>query len=552
MIPGCKILMNRTWYIMLFLLFVILYFLIYGSYGFNDADDGYVLALSWRVVNGEIPYRDFYLIRPPLSVLLHSMSLYLIPPNYQIIFERFLSYLLIALSSLFCSFAIDRAFDLKSLHLNKYLLATVGFVFSVHNFSPMPWYTVDGIFFASSGILILIRHTSKVSIAIGSLFLFASALCKQPFYLMPVAGIFLVFKMTRQWSKTLVYTISLSLNIILFLTVLAKFDALSDFLEMTSGSTKIRDLISAGFLSYVRVDSIYLILPLFFWLISKKFGKHFIYEKSQELVPYFLISILLLYPLLRFIISFYIRNPEYNPEYSDFFRDETARILFLLTVAYIIEVFEIERRYILLSFLTLLSWCAGISWGLATPVLFSAPLIFVFFLFSKRYFHIENMSRLAVFTLILGTITYFTAYQKPYCNPARKELKYELSDIFPKFGCIKAGPLTYEKYAEFKDLVEEYGTNFKTLPGMPLSNFLTNTKSPIALDWVSNGETNNKNSGIINELMSKGTVIFVEREPQLTTVTTSVDKFNSSVTYYIASHWNKVDSTKHFLVYKLH
>src|SRR5206468_857052 len=40
--------------------------------GFNPTDDGFVLAYSRRILLGQVPHRDFIMIRPALSPLLHA------------------------------------------------------------------------------------------------------------------------------------------------------------------------------------------------------------------------------------------------------------------------------------------------------------------------------------------------------------------------------------------------------------------------------------------------------------------------------------------------
>ncbi|KAA0251870.1 MAG: hypothetical protein EDM75_12590, partial [Chlorobiota bacterium] len=40
----------------LFLLTVSVYIILYAPYGFTDADDGFITALSWRIFNGQVPY----------------------------------------------------------------------------------------------------------------------------------------------------------------------------------------------------------------------------------------------------------------------------------------------------------------------------------------------------------------------------------------------------------------------------------------------------------------------------------------------------------------
>jgi hypothetical protein len=116
---------------------------------------------------------------------------------------------------------------------------------------------------------------------------------------------------------------------------------------------------------------------------------------------------------------------------------------------------------------------------------------------------------------------------------------------------INVSKETHDKYTEFSYLVAKYGVNFKTLPGMPLSNYLTCTNSPIKIDWVFNAETNNENQNIINELGFKKTIVFMEKSPQLIGVSDSKEKFNSTVAYFIKNNWQKIDSTIYFEIYKL-
>ncbi len=45
--------------------------------GYNPTDDGFVLAQSRRILDGQIPHRDFISVRPVASALLHAPSVLL-------------------------------------------------------------------------------------------------------------------------------------------------------------------------------------------------------------------------------------------------------------------------------------------------------------------------------------------------------------------------------------------------------------------------------------------------------------------------------------------
>lgn len=541
--------LSNKYYAILFIAFPVIYFLLYGSYGYNDADDGYTLAVSWRIFNGEIPYKDFIMVRPPMSPLFHSLTLFLIPENYQIIFERFLCFELFALSSLFASLAIDKVFNLKTYNINPYLLAIVGFVFSVSNFPPTAWHTVDGVFFASFGIFLLVRFSNIYMIIFGMLLLFFSALCKQSFYLMPFAGIAYIALIHKNWIKSIVSIISLLIFVGLFVFILSRVNAVQNFMELTSGSTKIADLIKAGVSSYFSVQSIYFLAPFAFWFVAHVFFDKKRYLCCVKLIPFVFITLSLLYPLAGFCWDIYYSDFNNNIFGNAAFED-TAKILFILSMFLFISRFEIDKKWFTLYFLTILSWCAGISWGCPSPVMYSTPLVFSFLLISQHYFKVKNLRILIIYTFIMGTITYFIAYQKPQLNTLRKDLDYDLSDIFPKLKYIKVGKLTHEKYHDLSRLIEKYGNNFKTLPDMPLSNYLSNTNSPIQLDWVFNAETNNQSESVINRLSENHPIVFIEKKP-LMKISNSDLKFHSKVTYYIQENWTKIESTMYFDVYKL-
>jgi hypothetical protein len=535
--------MNKYISAVLFCLLIFFYFLFYGFYGYNDADDGFILASSWRIFNGAIPYKDFLLIRPPVTPFFHTLTFILIPENLQILYERFLFYAMLGISSLLGAMTLKKLSFLEVIRIDIFLLASIGFIYSVRNFPPMPWHTVDGVFFASIGIYILVRSSSVYSIIAGIFFLFTSAMCKQSFYLMPIAGIIFVMLAYRNHKKNVLAIFSLICLVSIFIFVLFKLDALPNFVKYTFASTSSKELIRVGLYRYWDLKSIYFVFPFIILLISLKIPYLVKYTKC---LPYFIVPLYLLMPLVKYI---YYKYTLVNFDEA-YFRDDLAAILFIGSVLFVIRYYQNDKRWNGLIFLILLSWSAGISWGYSTPVFFSVPLVLVFFHISSFVFKLENIKRFVYFTFIIGFIVYLTAYNYPYCNPSRGNLKYELSEFYPKLNHIKVSKECYEKYKEFYLLEKKYGYNFKTLPGMPLSNYLSGTVAPVSPDWIFNIETINRNNIIIEDLEKKDVTVFLEKNPELIKVENSNGIYNSSVAYYVKSNWEKVDSTNYFEVYK--
>lgn len=53
------------------------FFVLNAQHAYHPTDDGFILAYTWHVANGEIPYRDFLYVRTPLSPYLHLPELLL-------------------------------------------------------------------------------------------------------------------------------------------------------------------------------------------------------------------------------------------------------------------------------------------------------------------------------------------------------------------------------------------------------------------------------------------------------------------------------------------
>ena len=171
----------------------ILYSLTYSRYAIADVDEGFILAAAWRIFSGEVPYRDFIYIRPPLTIYLHSLTFYFFGDALQVIGSRAVFYLFVASYSYLGARIVDRFFRLREMRLSCLQLAAVSFIFSVHNFPPMPWHTVDGILFSTLGLFLLAGGSGNTRIFMGCAALFLAAMTKQSFYLMPAIGLLAVW-----------------------------------------------------------------------------------------------------------------------------------------------------------------------------------------------------------------------------------------------------------------------------------------------------------------------------------------------------------------------
>jgi hypothetical protein len=179
--------------------------------GFSLREDGYLRALAERVLHGDVPYRDFAYIRPPLPVLIQAAVARLVP-GYGIAAERWFFAVEVGLVLTVVFLLLRR---LAPAPLPRAVAATGAAVVAfTAGFAPKPWHTVDGVLFSALAALALaaaVERRAPALAAAGGLAAAAAALCKQGFALVAVVGLVLVLTPAgrragpRPWSLAAAY-----------------------------------------------------------------------------------------------------------------------------------------------------------------------------------------------------------------------------------------------------------------------------------------------------------------------------------------------------------
>lgn len=160
----------------------VLYAIAYAPCGMDTTDFGFFYGHAWRVLLGEVPYRDFFYVKPPLSLYWHAFWLWLTPERFSVLAGKVGFYVEMLAASWLGALYLARTVDLRRLGVPLPLLATLGFVWSVHSFPPMPWHTVDGVLFGAGALLaVVVGHPLLAGVLAA-----ASALTKQSYVLMPL------------------------------------------------------------------------------------------------------------------------------------------------------------------------------------------------------------------------------------------------------------------------------------------------------------------------------------------------------------------------------
>lgn len=176
--------LSAGWPYLLFGLFVVLYNYRYLALGFCPSlDEGYLQSLALRVLDGELPYRDFYFFRTPLSIYLQAGLIAALGDSYTILAARIACVVqtsaTVVLASLLYRRYVRNA-ELLVLLLSSYVVMTLMLDF--------PWYSYDALFFAVLAV-VLYRHRWFYLCGLAAA---GSALCKQSYLLLLPIGVVLV------------------------------------------------------------------------------------------------------------------------------------------------------------------------------------------------------------------------------------------------------------------------------------------------------------------------------------------------------------------------
>lgn len=113
--------------------------------GFNPTDEGWLQAVARRLVDGEVPHRDFIFVRPALSALL-QVPLLLWGDDQVLWLARLWGWVTLAATSWLWSGLVGAA------GWTRPALAWGALLIGAHTFPVMAWHTLDGLLLASGGI----------------------------------------------------------------------------------------------------------------------------------------------------------------------------------------------------------------------------------------------------------------------------------------------------------------------------------------------------------------------------------------------------------------
>jgi hypothetical protein len=503
-------------FVALYLALAFAFFLLMRDHAFHPTDDGFVLAYSWRIANGEVPYRDFLYERTPLTPYLH-LAWVALPDGWSIPAGRLAFYLEMAGAATFPTiWAIGRGLRAT---IPALAIAGAAFLLSLHNFPPMPWPTVDGIFFASAGAAAFLAWNDGRSIrwlAAATALLGLSTLAKQSYApVLLVAGVYALVVALRRRDVRILLAAAVPplLLAVAFAAALAATGSLGAFAQQISAPTQMRpseDNPWSGDLVAIGIDPYIVALTPGLGVFLAILAYVFILRDRSERVARYALPL----ALALLLVGALSLPTDVNG----------AGIAVFLGVGMIAIADALrsargqQPRVPLLAYALVLGtgWCAGLSFAYQTPLLaIGAVGSLIALAVARERSRFEDALAVVTFAAV-AVVLVFINVELPYRDAPRADETVDLGDIYPRLGHLYTNPINAARHRELRDFTQRYaldaGREFVVLTAFPLAHFLTNTRSPVSLDWLEPQEYLGNDERLRSELVASRPVLILQRQ----------------------------------------
>ncbi len=528
--------------------------LIYSWMGFSPTDQGFTLAYSRRILEGQIPHLDFIIIRPFLSPLMHTPFV-LFGGEYTFWISRFFVWFQFAVIAWTWVAAVNHVFGRPFGAAMKVLLGVAVFAASAHHFVLTAWHSIDGLFLASIGVWLLVTRRSEKARLGGYVLVGAAYLAKQSFILMPP-----LFLLALGDWRTLRYWIATAVPGLLYVAYLLVSGAFADaFAQLTSQT----GIVSAGIFSYLTyavalgvaagVVSMLLIsagdrLPLVSEGLAKAAG-----SLALAGLPAGFIVVGMIIDALS-LVSFGIFGIMLG----------AAAVMLGDAVLRGRRGELVDTAPVRLTLLALIAaWSVSLSFGYNAPGLAMGPMLIVLVAIALPGISLPfpKLAHAALVAAALAVILSFgwSRTQYIYRELPAAQLTEPVGEVLPGGNLIYTNPQTYaflEQIGEQARLAEQRGKEYAIIPQAPGYWAKADQTNPLPLDWPWSVELGTEE---LNERVKRD----LERERGETVVLAQkVDAFELAydprpatseqyeILEYVRENWEKTGETRYFEIYE--
>jgi hypothetical protein len=512
--------------------------------GFTPTDEGFTLANSRRILDGQVPHRDFIIIRPFISPLIH-VPFVLFGGDYTFWLSRLFVWFQLATISWLWVTVINRMMKFPFSVTNKVFISLICFAATTHIKHLTAWNTIDGLFFIAVGLALAVRKRPTAKL-VGYFLIGLSPLCKQSFILMAPLSLCIL----GEW-RYLKYWIAVASPALLYLIFLALTHAVPDaFVQLTSRT----DFASVGLLPYTG-KRLMLAVVLGYLSFRLGFGQSSISERGKKLVA---ITMIYFAPLLGTAASLFFGV-----------LIDTSFLLFgfLLgaTIYLLTKTAEPSERKQVSLLVLLTAWSTSLSGGYNSPALMSGPILVV--LVAHIFYRYKQNNPLFLrYSLALGSALILFSFgiartRYIYRDKAAGQLTYSLEGVLPGGKNIFTNANTFDFINDLNHavaLVAKENKEYAILPNAAAYWVQSPQENPLPVIWP-----HEKYELKQPELMKR---LIEALETKRTNIVLIVQKVSAAklaegffpledsdyheVLSYIRTHFTKIQETSYFELYK--
>jgi hypothetical protein len=522
--------------------------LLYAALGFNPTDDGFTLAYSRRILDGQVPHRDFVIIRPFLSPLLHVPET-LLGGQYTYWLSRFVFFFQFACIAWFGTAFVNKSMGRPFSTLEQTAFAFISFTFCCHSFPPMAWHTIDGLFLCVLGLYI--RDESFACSAVVGYFLIGAAyLCKQSF-VFAAPGLLLILGDWRKWKCLLAAILPGIFYVAYLLLSGGLFDGLQQLLSQTG-------ILQAGIQSYF-------INRFFLGLLAGLAVTGFWYGEYAEGRPcarklYRAIELALIAVVFYFAIKDLLINGVCDSSFV-VFGVVCGSLVYLILKGGLAQNNELKTG----TTVALLAWSASLSLGYNYPALGSGILMTFLFALSYHHFTWTDLRRRSfvslAFALMAISAFHYTRIHYIYREQPVSQLTCPLGDVLPGARLIRTNPNTYVFLADLNVAIRSVvnnGMKYAIIPDVAAHWVKAEQRNPLPVDWTQGTELSTAalTDRIVKSLDQQRSqqVVIVQKvkadELASGFVELKTEDRHYAVVTYVRTHFEKIGETRYFDLYK--
>jgi hypothetical protein len=521
--------------------------LLFSWRGFAPVDDGFTLAYSRRILEGQVPHRDFIIIRPFISPLLHTPFV-LFGGEYTYWVSRFFVWFQFACISWAWVNIVDRAFGNPFDNATKLFVALVSFAASVHYFVLTAWHTVDGLFLTSIGLWVLLTQQHKGARIFGYLLIASAYLCKQSFLFVAPLTVLLM----GDWREKK-YWLAITLPAAGYCAYLLATGSLSEAVLQMASQT---GFVSTGVLSYLNYGTLLGVLAGYCSMFLLSAGSVPML-RAEHLPRYVGASLLTAMP--AFFIAVGLYRGSLGIISFGMFGMVVGVVLYLVSTG---AARDGDRTPVVLIAL-LLAWSASLSVGYNFPALLLGPLftILAAFVYSvrgsldPRFLHAALVVAGVAILLGFGVARPYYIYRE---QPS-SELTRSLDGVLPGGRLIYTNPNTYDFLVDLKEATDEVSSRNRTyaiVPDVPGYWVQSRQTNPLPVDWPQPVELGSQHlvDRVTSDLEAeRGEVVVIVQKVHafyLADGFVPLDEDQYAVVRYVRENFEKTDETEFLELYE--